>query len=257
MHDNFHHCPCQGSQMPTQTQQQNIPLIGDAAPQFVAQSTNGTLKFPDDYAGKWVILFSHPADFTPVCTTEFMAFQELVPQLNELNTELVGLSVGTLTGHLAWIDAIREITLGDMHDVQITFPIIDDMEMHVAKMYGMIHPHATSTHTVRAVFFIDPHGIIRTILYYPPSVGRNMYEIMRTLVALQTTDAFGVATPADWTPGEDVVAPAPATTAGLRGRIQNSDKSLDIRAWFLALKHLPEERIFQKLTQKNTKKTRK
>ncbi len=224
-----------------------MPLIGDPAPQFTAETTNGHVNFPDDYAGKWVILFSHPADFTPVCTTEFMGFQAMLPEFQELNTELIGLSIGTLTGHLAWINAIRDIDFHGWKDLKITFPIIDDMSMEIANKYGMIQPGAADTKTVRAVFIIDPRGIIRTILYYPLSTGRNLAEIKRILIALQTTDAFHVSTPVNWQPGNDVVVGAPATTVEMDQRINNKDKSLDVKAWFLTFKALSSDEIFNQL----------
>lgn len=238
MHDFIHDCQCHHTddmEMP------HMPLIGDMAPAFIAQTTNGTVNFPADYAGKWVILFSHPADFTPVCTTEFMVFQSMIEEFRKLNTEIIGLSIGTLTGHLAWIDAIRHLTFGDLHDINITFPIIDDMTMEIAHKYGMIHPNATDTKTVRAVFIIDPNAKIRTILYYPPSVGRNFAEIRRALVALQTTDKYHVSTPANWVPGDDVVVSSPATTAEMDARMRRADKNQDVQAWFLTFKKLPRK----------------
>lgn len=234
-----------------------MPLIGDKAPEFIANTTNGIVKFPADYAGKWVILFSHPADFTPVCTTEFMTFQSMIAEFNALNTDLIGLSVGTLTGHLAWIEAIKNLTYRDWSDMEITFPIIDDMNMEIAKKYGMIHSHVSNNKTVRAVFIIDPNGIIRTILYYPLTTGRNFEEIKRTLIALQTTDAFGVSTPADWLPGDDVVVSAPSTVTEMNGRLNNKNKKMDVKAWFLTLQKLPEKAIMEKLFKKSTQKKRK
>ncbi len=238
-------CPCHGENA------QRMPLIGDLAPAFVAQTTNGIVNFPLDYAGKWVILFSHPADFTPVCTTEFMEFQRMLPELQQLNTELIGLSIGTLTGHLAWLDAIRKIEWNGMNDLEITFPLIDDITMTVAKLYGMVQDGVSDTAAVRAVFIIDPHGIVRTVLYYPPSVGRNLDEIKRALIALQTSDAFKVSTPANWNVGDDVVVGSPTTMIGVLGREKNADKKLDVRAWFLAFKKLGESMINNKLRKNN------
>ncbi len=229
----------------------SMPLIGDTAPQFTAQSTNGTINFPDDFAGKWIIFFSHPSDFTPICTTEFMAFQKHLDEFHNLNAEPVGLSIGTLTGHLAWLDAIGEIEDNDGKYTEITFPVIDDIQMHIAKMYGMIHPKTSSTKTVRAVFIIDPNGIIRAILYYPASNGRNMAEIMRLLIALQTTDDFKVSTPVDWEPGKPVVLPAPATAIGMRERKNNKKNDIDVRAWFLTFKNLDADTIFKKIHTPN------
>lgn len=239
--------------MQEETQNQ-LPLIGDPAPEFVANTTNGTINFPKDYAGKWVILFSHPADFTPVCTTEFMTFQSMLPELQKLNTEIIGLSIGTLTGHLAWIEAIKKLKYHDWNDMEITFPIIDDINMDVAKKYGMIHNHASNSKTVRAVFFIDPKGIVRTILYYPLTIGRNFAEIKRTLIALQTSDEFGVATPADWSIGDEVVIPAPNTTEEMNRRLNNTDKTLDVKSWFLTLKKISADTILDKIYKKSLSK---
>lgn len=248
----MHDCPCHHNNMIHDENHHidtasRIPLIGDHAPEFTANTTNGTVNFPGDYAGRWVILFSHPADFTPVCTTEFMAFQSMLEDFHHLNTYLIGLSVGTLTGHLAWLNAIRNLEWNGWKDMKITFPIIDDMSMEIAIKYGMIQPHSSNTATVRAVFIIDPNGLVRTILYYPPSVGRNLSEIKRALIALQTSDAFHVATPANWVPGDDVVEPAPSNMRDLENRIDGKDKDLDVRAWFLAFKHLPTDMILKKL----------
>lgn len=245
MHDLFDICDYDE----TEHASASMPLIGDMAPEFSASTTNGHVNFPGDYAGKWVILFSHPADFTPVCTSEFMAFQALTKQLHELNTELIGLSVGTLSGHLAWLGAIRDIQWRGWRDMEITFPLIDDMKMEIAKKYGMIQPNASNTHAVRAVFIIDPVGKIRAILYYPLTTGRNFDEILRILIALQTTDAFGAPTPADWMPGDDVLAPAPATVADMRKLEQRPPRDLDVRAWFMSFRKLPAETIYEKLTR--------
>ncbi len=254
MHDLFEMCPCEDCD---QTESVTMPLIGDKAPEFTAQTTNGVINFPEDYAGRWVVLFSHPADFTPVCTSEFMAFQALQGELSEINTELVGLSVGSISSHLAWIDAIRGIKWREWENVEITFPVIDDSNMKIAKMYGMIHPNASDTHAVRAVFIIDPSGIIRAILYYPASTGRNFDEIKRMVIALQTTDAFKVSTPADWVPGEEILVGAPSTAADMRRTMQtmgNPDRTRDVQAWFLTFKRLPAEEIEARLRKKVTPK---
>lgn len=258
MHNFFEHCGC-GECDNMHDDMPHMPLIGDMAPEFIAETTNGEIHFPSDYTGKWVVLFSHPADFTPVCTTEFMAFQSIMDKLHELNTELVGLSVGTLTGHLAWIDAIRNIKYRGWENVNISFPIIDDMNMQIAKKYGMIHPNTSDSKAVRAVFIIDPTGKIRAILYYPLTTGRNMDEILRLLMALQTTDNFGVSTPVDWQPGDDVLVGAPATTTEMHKRINNPDTGLDVKAWFLSFKPLSADTIMNRIqnkqsAKKNTKK---
>lgn len=221
----------------------HIPLIGEGAPEFGAMTTNGYVHFPHDYRGKWVIFFSHPGDFTPVCTTEFMTFQSMVHEFKMLNTELLGLSVDSNASHLAWIQAIKnDVTFQGWKNVEITFPIVADTGGTVANLYGMIHDASGNTDTVRAVFIIDPRGIIRTILYYPKSVGRNMTEIKRVLIALQTSDAFHVATPAEWVPGEEVIVPTPSTMAEIQKQRKNT------RDWFLKFKPLSPEMILNKIT---------
>jgi len=172
--------------------QSRIPLIGEKFPSFEAQTTMGKVKIPDDYRGKWLVLFSHPADFTPVCTTEFVAFQKRYEEFKKLNTELVGLSIDQVFSHIKWVEWIKE-KLG----IEIEFPIIADDQGRIAKMLGMIHP-AKGTNTVRAVFIIDPNGILRVILYYPQEIGRNMDEILRIIKALQISDKYNVALPANW-----------------------------------------------------------
>lgn len=228
----------------------NLPLIGDTAPNFVARTTNGTIKFPEDYAGHWVILFSHPMDFTPVCTTEFLSFQSMLKEFQKLNTDLIGLSVGAISSHLAWFRSIyNEINFKDWKNVEITFPVIEDMDLKISKLYGMIHPNTSDTKTVRAVFIIDPNRIIRTILYYPQTVGRNIKEILRTLTALQIHDKFSVSTPADWIPGELVVESAPQTAKDMHKRIAANNKTQ--QTWYLTLRELPESKIYDKISKKN------
>ncbi len=205
------------------------PQIGDTAPAFTAQTTNGTVNFPADYSGRWVILFSHPSDFTPVCTTEFIAFQRVIKQFHDLNTDIIGLSVGAVSSHLGWIDAISKMNGG----IDITFPIIDDLSTNVARLYGMIHPATSSTHAVRSVFFIDPNGVIRAILSYPAVLGRNIDEILRMLRGLQMADKYNVAMPANWMPGDKVLAPAPMSTAKMR-------KNTGGDAWFIKYQNAPK-----------------
>lgn len=221
-----------------------MPLIGDMAPEFVASTTNGPINFPVDFAGKWIVLFSHPSDFTPVCTSEFIAFQQDLDAFAELNTQLIGLSVGALSSHLAWFDAIAKMPGGE----KINFPLIDDMDMRVAKLYGMIHPNMSGTAAVRAVFIIDTNGIIRAILYYPASLGRNITEIQRMVIGLQTADAFGVAIPANWMPGDKVLNPAPASASALWRHRGDAP-------WFLTYKNLPQDEIYEKICiQRHRKK---
>lgn len=221
-----------------------IPLIGETAPAFAAQTTQGPIKFPDDYQGKWVILFSHPADFTPVCTTEFMTFATMMPEFNALNCQLVGLSIDSHYAHIAWLRTIREkIKFKHMEHVEVTFPLIADVKMDVAKTYGMMQPGASDTQAVRAVFLIDPKAVIRAVLYYPLSNGRNFPEIKRLLIALQTTDAHGCATPADWQPGDDVIEPPPGSCGSARDRMEKPGADSYALDWFMTFKKLPKEKL--------------
>lgn len=221
-----------------------IPLIGDKAPAFLAKTTQGEIKFPEDYKGKWVILFSHPADFTPVCTTEFMTFAKMMNEFKKLNCELVGLSIDSIYAHIAWLRTIKEkIKYKGMQDVEVTFPVIEDIKMEVAKLYGMLQPNADTTKAVRAVFFIDPKAIIRAIIYYPLSCGRNFDEIKRLLIAMQTADAHECATPADWRPGDDVIVPPPGSCGVAKNRMEAKSKDTYCLDWFMCFKKLPKEKI--------------
>ena len=166
-----------------------MPMIGEPAPAFKATTTQGEINFPEDYKGKWVILFSHPADFTPVCTTEFMTFASMADEFKSMNTELIGLSVDSLYAHIAWLRKIQELEWKGMKNVEVKFPLIEDIRMEVANKYGMIQPGQSNQQAVRAVFIIDPKGIIRLIIYYPLTTGRNFDEIKRVLLALQKADA--------------------------------------------------------------------
>ncbi|NLC72899.1 MAG: peroxiredoxin [Ruminococcaceae bacterium] len=213
-----------------------MPLIGEPAPAFKAITTQGVINFPADYKGKWVILFSHPADFTPVCTTEFMTFTSMLEEFKALNTELVGLSVDSLFAHIAWLRRIKELEWKGMKDLDVTFPLIEDIRMDVAKKYGMIQPGQSNTQAVRAVFVVDPEGLIRTILYYPLSLGRNFDEIKRIIQALQKSDKDGVATPADWRPGDDVIVPAPGTCGAAKERMAMQSEDVKCLDWFLCFK---------------------
>ena len=224
-----------------------IPKIGETAPEFGANTTNGYIQFPQDYRGRWVILFSHPGDFTPVCTTEFITFQSMLNEFHALNTDLIGLSVDSNASHIAWIQTIKnDIVFQGWENVDIEFPIIADTTGKIARMYGMIHDAAGDTDTVRAVFIIDPRGIIRAILYYPKAIGRNITEIKRILIALQTSDAFHVATPAEWIPGEDVIIPAPTTTMDAMSHKSGNNK----RDWFLHFKLISPDMILNKITNR-------
>jgi peroxiredoxin 2/4 len=208
-----------------------LPRLNEPAPEFAAVTTHGPKQLSDYTAdGKWVLLFSHPADFTPVCTTEFVEFARLAPEFDRRGVQLIGLSIDSVPAHLAWIRDIEEA-----FGVAVTFPVIADLDMRVARQYGMLHPGASATATVRAVFVIDPKGILRAMLYYPLTTGRPMQELLRLIDALQTTDAHGVSTPACWLPGGAVVVPAPTTSRALAEEEARRDQ-YDYRRWYLRLK---------------------
>lgn len=209
----------------------NLPRINEPAPEFNAVTTHGPKKL-SDYKGRWLLLFSHPADFTPVCTTEFIGFTQRFEEFQQRNTDILGVSIDSIFSHLAWVQNIKE-KMG----VTVPFPIVADLDMKVASAYGMVHPGASDTATVRSVFVIDDKGMIRALIYYPMNAGRNIDEIVRLLDALQTADKHGVACPANWRPGDSVVVPAPKTVADMEKRL--ADTSLDRKDWYLSLKKLP------------------
>ena len=188
-----------------------MPRLGAAAPTFQAETTHGTIRL-EDFKGSWLILFSHPADFTPVCTTEFVGFAEIAPELKKRNVELMGLSIDSTYSHIAWVRNIEQ-----HFKVKVPFPIIADLNKEVASLYGMIMPGESKTETSRCVFV---NGILRAMIYYPLTTGRNMAEILRLIDALQTTDKHGVATPANWKPGEKVIVPPPKTTEAAEERVK-------------------------------------
>jgi peroxiredoxin (alkyl hydroperoxide reductase subunit C) len=222
----------------------SMPRIGDPAPPFKAVTTQGEIDFPAQYAGSWVILFSHPADFTPVCTSEFMTFASLEDKFAELNCKLVGLSVDGLYSHIAWLRTIKEkVEFKGMKNVEVKFPLIEDITMEVAMKYGMIQPGESSTKAVRAVFVIDPKGIIRTIIYYPLSLGRNFDELQRVLAALQAADAFSVATPADWRPGDDVIVPPPGSCGVAKDRMEGKESGVTCHDWFFCTKKIEKDKV--------------
>jgi peroxiredoxin (alkyl hydroperoxide reductase subunit C) len=198
------------------------------------------MNFPKDYEGSWVVLFSHPADFTPVCTTEFMTFASLEGEFAKRNTKLIGLSIDSLYAHIAWLRTIKEkIDWNGLKNLEITFPIIEDLKMNVAKAYGMLQPGASTTQAVRAVFIIDPEGIVRAILYYPLSNGRNMDEVLRLIDAMQLSDKHGIATPANWRPGDDVIVPPPGSCGAAKERMESADSGLRRLDWFMTFKDCP------------------
>ena len=206
-----------------------MPRLGDKAPEFEAPTTHGTLRL-SDFKGSWLIIFSHPADFTPVCTTEFMAFAEIFPDLQKRGVELLGLSVDSITAHIAWVRNIEE-KMG----VKIPFPVIADLSKEVSMKFGMLHPGQSKTETVRTVYLIDPNQVIRLILYYPLSTGRNMSEILRVVDALQAADKYGVATPANWKPGDMAIVPPPQTQESAEERLNQGYECVD---WYLCRKKI-------------------
>jgi peroxiredoxin (alkyl hydroperoxide reductase subunit C) len=213
----------------------SMPLIGDKAPSFKAVTTQGEINFPEDYKGKWAILFSHPADFTPVCTTEFMTFASMANEFKALNTELIGLSIDSLYAHIAWLRKIHELEWNGMKNLEINFPVIEDIKMDVARKYGMVQSQS-STQAVRAVFVIDPEGVVRTILFYPASTGRNFDEIKRIVLALQKADKEKIATPANWRPGDDVIIPPPGSCGTAKERVESKAEGQYCLDWFLCFR---------------------
>ena len=211
----------------TTTTSISLPRLNEPAPQFSALSTTGPIKL-SDFKGKWVVLFSHPADFTPVCSTEFAGFAERQADFDKRGVQLIGVSIDSIYSHIAWIRSIESI-----FGKKVNFPLIADLDTKVAQAYGMIHPGASSTATVRAVFVIDPNQVTRAMIYYPLTTGRSIDEIIRLVDALQLNTEKGLATPANWKPGDKVVVPAPMT-------IENTDKrmkeGLDTKDWYLSLK---------------------
>ncbi len=206
-----------------------FPHLNEPAPEFRAQTTHGERTLAD-YKGKWLILFSHPADFTPVCTTEFIGFAKAADQFKQMNCELLGLSIDSLFSHLAWTQNIKE-----KFGVEIPFSIIEDIKMEVAGAYGMVHPGAADTQAVRATFFIDPKGVLRAMVYYPMSNGRSIAEFVRLLQAMQASDLNKIATPEGWTPGCDVIVPPPKTPDAIAVRKAEGLNTVD---WYFTTRKL-------------------
>ena len=213
----------------TETKINGMPRLNEPAPDFEAKTTQGIKKL-SDYQGKWLVLFSHPADFTPVCTTEFMAFANAYPEFQKLNTELLGLSIDSNFAHLAWIRNIKE-----KFGVSIPFPVIEDLSMKVASAYGMIQPGASDTSAVRATFIIDDKGVLRAMVYYPMSNGRSIDEFVRLVSALQTSDQHKIATPEGWQPGDKVIVPPPTTVEDAEKRAGEGYEYTD---WYFSKKAL-------------------
>lgn len=206
-----------------------FPRLNEPAPQFSAKTTHGALSL-SDYKGKWVVLFSHPADFTPVCTTEFIAFARKFEEFQKRNTQIIGLSIDSVYSHIAWVRNIEQ-----NFGIKIPFPVIADLDMSVAKQYGMVHPGASDSSAVRAVFVIDPRQNLRAMIYYPLTNGRNIDEILRLVEALQATDKHSVATPENWHPGEQVIVPPPQTQAEAEKRVR---EPYEVTDWYFSKKDL-------------------
>ena len=215
------------STLPTPATAPSLPRINEPAPDFQAVSTHGPIKL-SDYKGKWVVLFSHPADFTPVCSTEFAAFARRFADFEQRGVQLIGISIDSIYSHIAWVRSIESLL-----DVKVKFPVIADLDTKVAQAYGMIHPGASATATVRAVFVIDPNQLIRALIYYPLSLGRNIDEIVRVIDALQFNTEKGLATPANWRPGDPAIVPAPLTVDAAEKRLS---EGLDSKDWYLSHK---------------------
>lgn len=222
-----------------------MPLIGDKAPAFEAETTQGKIRFPEDFQGKWVILFSHPSDFTPICTSEFVMFGAMQQEFADMNCNLLGLSVGTNSSHIAWMRSIHDrIEFKGHKKVKMDFPLIADMSMEVARKYGMIQPGASATAAVRAVFFIDPEATVRAVVCYPMQLGRNFDELKRILTGLQTIDAFHTSLPADWRPGDEVIVP-------MKGEdMERQPDGMKCYEWYFCTKPLPEEEIENRLRKR-------
>ncbi|MCG3172947.1 MAG: Selenocysteine-containing peroxiredoxin PrxU [Myxococcota bacterium] len=212
----------------SETQTYSLPRLNEPAPQFTAPSTQGEIKL-SDYKGKWVVLFSHPADFTPVCTTEFVGFAKLQDDFEKLNVQLIGLSIDSVYAHIAWIRSIEQ-----HFNVKIKFPVIADLSMDVAHKFGMIHPGASATATVRTVFILDPDQKVRAMIYYPMTTGRVVNEIKRVIQALQLNTEKGLATPEGWQPGDLCIVPPPATQKAAEDRV--NDKSVQLTDWYFSKK---------------------
>lgn len=222
-----------GLSMSQENKEVRIPLIGESAPSFKAESTMGPVYFPEDYFGKWKVLFSHPADFTPVCSTEILELAEIQEEFMKLNTQLVVMSTDSKNSHIEWVSSLEDIKYKGRETQEINFPLVSDQTLEISRSYGMIHPNSSSTNDIRGVFIIDPDNKIRAIFFYPMATGRNIDEIKRTLVALQLTDKKNLLTPANWQPGEDVLLPAPASKEAADKLSETKDPKLTSFAWYL------------------------
>jgi peroxiredoxin (alkyl hydroperoxide reductase subunit C) len=216
-----------------------IPLIGETAPSFTAESTNGQISFPDNNNSKWTILFSHPSDFTPVCSSELLELAALQGDFEKLNTRLMVISTDAVSSHIEWIKSLETLKYKGREPLKIKFPLISDKDMVISRKYGMIHSLSSTTKDVRGVFIIDPEDQIQAIFFYPMNVGRNLDEIKRTLIALQTSEKNNVLMPANWNPGQDVLIQSPKTSADADKLLKQKSADLQYVSWYMWLKKLP------------------
>lgn len=215
-----------------------IPLIGEPAPKFTAESTHGTITFPDENRSKWTLIFSHPADFTAVCSTEILELAALQEEFEKLNARLMVVSTDAVSSHIEWVKSLETIKYKGRDPIKIKFPLISDKNLEISKKYGMLHSYSSTTKDVRGVFFVDPEDKIEAIFFYPMNVGRNMDEIKRTLVALQTAEKYNVLIPANWSPGQDVMIPSPKTSADADKLLKNIPPELYYITWYMWFKKL-------------------
>lgn len=214
----------------------NTPGIGEAAPAFRALSTQGEINFPADYQGKWIVLFSYQADFTPICTTELMTFASMTNEFRGLDTQLVGISTDSIYSHIAWLRKVKELAWKDIKHVEVDIPLIADVSMEITAQYGMLQCGCCGVQTGRLIFIIDQEGRIRASLNYPAAVGRNIEEIKRIIIALKKTECDDTATPADWLPGEDVMLLPPLTCRSAAERVEKVNENMYCLDWFIGFR---------------------
>ncbi len=227
------------AQAPKEAPDIRIPLIGEHAPSFTAQTTKGKLTFPDDYFRKWKILFSHPGDFTPVCSTELLELASMQDDFNKLGTKLVVISTDGLNSHLEWVRSLESIKYNDRGPYLIDFPLVADPTLEISRKYGMVNPEQPSTRDVRGVFIIDPDDRIQAFFFYPTFTGRNLEEIKRTLIAMQTATEQNLLTPANWQPGQPLLINSPASSAEAAKLAEKRDPDLYSLTWYLWFKKMP------------------
>jgi peroxiredoxin 2/4 len=229
-----------GRLLAQETTDARIPLLGEMTPEFTAQSTEGKLHFPNDYAMKWKILFSHPADFTPVCSSEILQLASMQEEFNKLNTKIVVLSTDGLSSHIAWVKSLEQISYPGKDPVKINFPLVPDADFKISRKYGMLHSYTSNTKDIRGVFIINPNDRICAVFFYPENIGRNMDEIKRTLIALQTSEKYDVLTPVNWNPGGDVMLKNPSTASDVQHNLQKAELSGYTQfPWYMTFIKLP------------------